>query len=51
MIEMSHTVIDPRTVMVYQERSISKRYAQYRNIPILSTHLYDALRHGAPCIN
>jgi hypothetical protein len=52
MIEMPHTVIDPRTVMVYQEKvSLQKTYVGYRNIPILSTHLRKALEHTAPCID
>jgi hypothetical protein len=40
MIEMSHTVIDPRTVMVCQERLISKTYAMVIAIYPFLVHIY-----------
>ena len=39
VIEMSHTVIDPWTMMVYQEKVSLQIIRMYTYIPILSTHL------------
>jgi len=40
IVEMPHTIINPRTMMIYESVSTNEWNGKALNIPILSTHLW-----------